>query len=389
MVNSLQLVSERGSVGGTVKRPYGPPAGGSGGFRPPAPANDNFRLPTPANDNFRVPPRQWAPRAIVRRTLPPVMRGASLFRVTPFGFAAGFVGDLLVEYLSQQIPIRGPVPASHDKWNAMGWDTRSQCSPRGPTGILRFPSSLYCGPYNGEGFEGEGVEVVGPIFGNYQFYASHFQKNAPVVYPDEWRFNIQYRYFDVKQSPDIPPYPGNEPALLGPRKLVYGRVDPASWFPEAVSPMAFRSPASGRASWAMEAQRPARSAWTSGEPSVQPAPAQWRYPRPVRRPPKKDKKLRLTVQGTAVGFAFNTVTESTDIINSLHDALPYKYQHKRPDPQGKVLAIQRHWQHMDWGLALQNLIANQVEDYIFGKIGKISARANAVADLRIQFGPAL
>lgn len=110
------------------------------------------------------------------------------------------------------------------------------------------------------------------------------------------------------------------------------------------------------------------------------------YPRPNGRPavasqpkepplPKKgnDKKHHVRIGGiwAMTRGILNGVTEGLDLLESIWKALPKSVRNKYPKtPQGKAQAILNHSGQISWPDAIQNIIENQIEDKIFGSIGK-------------------
>jgi hypothetical protein len=123
-----------------------------------------------------------------------------------------------------------------------------------------------------------------------------------------------------------------------------------------------------------------------------------------RKPRKRTKEKKLIVGVTNKHFAgmlMNIVTESLDVLDSFHKALPAKYQAKatngwsRPSPQARAKAVFTHFEHLDWPKVVKNLITNQAEDKLYGQIGKLAGKANRSAynktgvRIQIQMGPAI
>lgn len=130
--------------------------------------------------------------------------------------------------------------------------------------------------------------------------------------------------------------------------------------------------------------------------------------RPARRPPARTKEVKaaLTIRGTIVDRIMGTVTESLDMLNCAHSALPFRYQAKgrydpgryggqggwrRYTPQRQAHHVYTHWDKIDVGAFIQCVIENQVEDYLIGRLGQLTAKANRRrgAFAGSAFGPAL
>jgi hypothetical protein len=111
-----------------------------------------------------------------------------------------------------------------------------------------------------------------------------------------------------------------------------------------------------------------------------------------------EKKLILGASGK-VATVLNVVTETKDLVEAVYKALP---AHRRPKrkkgdkpltPQAKGALIIKHFAELDPAVALKEIIANQAEDKLFGKLGKVTGKANRRASkfsrMQITLGPAL
>jgi hypothetical protein len=88
----------------------------------------------------------------------------------------------------------------------------------------------------------------------------------------------------------------------------------------------------------------------------------------------------------------NPLTEALDVVDALHDALPRQLQSRRGGASGRIRALWEHWREVDVGEAIENLIWNQVEDYVFGKLaGKPAQHAAVRGKMPVGYGagPAL
>lgn len=118
-----------------------------------------------------------------------------------------------------------------------------------------------------------------------------------------------------------------------------------------------------------------------------------------RRPPGRNEKERKFVgainRRSALGKALNFVTEGLDILNALWDALPDGAQTKKKGvvtrPDQKLRDLYDNWEQVDWDRAFDNIIENQVEDYVLGKAGQKLAKANRLSGHSFGYGigPAL
>lgn len=108
------------------------------------------------------------------------------------------------------------------------------------------------------------------------------------------------------------------------------------------------------------------------------APGLRKWPSPARGR-VKERKAILNVSGTITKIA-NIVTESKDAVESIWKALP-KWARSKPEKGHRKVTMQqmladlyKHWQEVDLPLAVANLVANQVQDYVYGKASKLAAR---------------
>ncbi len=114
-----------------------------------------------------------------------------------------------------------------------------------------------------------------------------------------------------------------------------------------------------------------------------------------QKPPKgrgdRERKLR-----TKSAMAFNMVRrlfegafESIDVIEAIFDALPKHIRDRYPgakrDPFMMMDAINRHWNTIDLQEMLENLVWNEVEDFLYSRLGKMSQFA--AQDLHLSTGP--
>lgn len=87
----------------------------------------------------------------------------------------------------------------------------------------------------------------------------------------------------------------------------------------------------------------------------------------IVREPFPDKKYGAPwwlQQAAAGAFA---ATEFGDLIDSIYDALPSNRQYGR-SYLDKLDRISRYWHEINWGKAIGNIILNQIEDRVVGKI---------------------
>lgn len=116
------------------------------------------------------------------------------------------------------------------------------------------------------------------------------------------------------------------------------------------------------------------------------------------RPPKKaEKQKKVTTRVSrglfVVGTIFGTITEGMDFVRSMHAALPAKYRahswlqgpdgdwmRVRPSIRKMAEAVYENMSHVDMAAAMQNIINDQIEDFVFGKTAP-SAKVNKALGL--------
>jgi hypothetical protein len=117
----------------------------------------------------------------------------------------------------------------------------------------------------------------------------------------------------------------------------------------------------------------------------------------VAGPPRagtKEHKLMMVATGR-VKTVLNLVTESKDVVDAVYLALPaYRRPRRLVSPQEKAALIYKHFAELDPAIAVKELIKNQAEDALFGKVGKLQGKANRAGSgkynrLQIGLGPAL
>jgi hypothetical protein len=107
------------------------------------------------------------------------------------------------------------------------------------------------------------------------------------------------------------------------------------------------------------------------------------------KPPSgtKERKFASGLRIALIG-GVNAVTETKDAVEAIHEALPKKVQAKRnghldPSLQAMMGAIYDNFDELDVPQAIQNLIANQIEDAIIGRAN----RATRHLDATMGYGP--
>jgi hypothetical protein len=133
---------------------------------------------------------------------------------------------------------------------------------------------------------------------------------------------------------------------------------------------------------------------TFGEPVLMPPGVVPPHTAAAPKPGTKEKKLVLAATGAAKTL-INVVTEGKDVVDAVFKALPLKYRKGKSGlpPHKKAELIFEHFGELDAGVAITELIKNQAEDALFGRIGKIQAKTNRRASkysrIQIGLGPAL
>lgn len=110
--------------------------------------------------------------------------------------------------------------------------------------------------------------------------------------------------------------------------------------------------------------------------------------RPARPPPRgtKEKKFIANMPPGALASIVNAITESVDVLEAAYKALPKDRQkckrEKRPTggfsaatPQCMGAAVYNHLNEISGTKFVQELIENQIEDFIYGMGGRIGAAA--------------
>jgi len=106
-------------------------------------------------------------------------------------------------------------------------------------------------------------------------------------------------------------------------------------------------------------------------------------------PKTKEGKVKVSTGGLLKVLNFmGTAEEGVDLLNALYAALPreYKLKYKNTEyvktrvlPQEMLSTLYKHWDKVDKAAAVQNVINNQIEDFVYGKLGIINAEASAQA----------
>ena len=95
---------------------------------------------------------------------------------------------------------------------------------------------------------------------------------------------------------------------------------------------------------------------------------------------RNDPKYKSKIIGR-IWRAIGSVTEAGDMIDIAFASLPKSIRQmygKKPSPYDKARAVYRHWEVMDMNEFVHKLIANQIEDAIFGLWGRFGAKASKI-----------
>lgn len=107
--------------------------------------------------------------------------------------------------------------------------------------------------------------------------------------------------------------------------------------------------------------------------------------RPVRRPPKgtKEMKVRMNPVLAFIWKTFSPITETIDFINVMYECIPWKTKvaeytsrGRQPNPAEKLQIIYRNINSIDAGCVVVNHIKEQLEDQLYALGGKHIAKAN-------------
>lgn len=216
---------------------------------------------------------------------------------------------------------------------------------------------------------------------------------APIVLPlnnpDTWHISHNAHNAKPNEAPAFPyPIPYNvlprlNPAASPNRAVSYGLpnqspVPDADFYPQTVNN-----------NWSVQVQTPA--------PEPNTAPRTHTLSPPVKRGDSgtKERKTRLSPAISAILKGVSKATEGVDFVNALYDALPPQYrpryrktkhEKRAVTPQEKMKALWENADKIDISEAIENLISNQIEDYVYGKIGQQAGRNSELLGRQYGFG---
>lgn len=114
-----------------------------------------------------------------------------------------------------------------------------------------------------------------------------------------------------------------------------------------------------------------------------------------RRPPIKERKVRMSPLQAGIWASLNFATEGVDFLFVLHDALPKKYQAKRKSGWSKAAAhdaataVYVNWPRIDVGKAIENYVNEWMEDMFYAGLGRAGKNLNQLTGAPTGGGRAL
>ena len=208
--------------------------------------------------------------------------------------------------------------------------------------------------------------------------ASHLQ-----IWPSTW----------LRPNPLAWPWPALDPLALPiaqpaprprpiPRRLIPGR-----------RPNPFRAPGEQPQRGPASVPHPARGLAVEVGKDSRPQPII--RPRARPKPHTKERKFMLALNPrSGLGLLYNAASEGKDFVECFYEALPKELQKLRGWDHTIPNMLRVVWDNfdkIDWEAAFQNLVENEIEDRLFGMLGKAVGKANRArgAPAGISFGPAL
>lgn len=335
-----------------------------------------------------------------------------LARLNPW-IMGGLAAYELYEYLRQ--------PEGAPGYDMRGWDVRFQCTGGGMMyGFNHSTCTNRTATLNNWNLKagepsaiiklGQGHYVVNTTFFDdlKHFSGKYWFANTTIGYSKEF-FGVT----DPNQIP-IPQYQAQRPAVYTPpEQHLLNTIDPLSapigvplGVPKPVPyrliprlrPNPWRSPheqrQAGYDSPSLPGGRPGIPVRPDQLPTTYPTveyssnPADTPRPLPVHtlKPPgggEKEGKVKISNGERFIHNIVSTVGEVNEFIDALYKTLPSAkkvkyngtfYTKFAPTPQEKVRALYDNWAHVNYVEAIFNVAENQIEDRIFGEIGKANAK---------------
>ena len=101
-------------------------------------------------------------------------------------------------------------------------------------------------------------------------------------------------------------------------------------------------------------------------------------------PGVKERKIRVTGALAAVYRFANWITEAQDGLDAAFKALPkaVRAKYDRTDPKARDRAVYEHWTEIDLKKFLVNIVKNEAQDYVLGRLGQL--RGKSLRDLGVN-----
>lgn len=395
-------------------------SGGAGarrsGFQEPPPAaNDNVKRtppPKPANDNN---PSRSRSVATLGRSLRWAQAAHGLERLlrlselNPSFHVAHDIFNLWRGRIGDQLPVTGLKPGIYGMPSAHGWFIEGgPCDAAGAIShwlgrndpyqcvvTLTLTTAIYNSQLNTPTRSALGIYRVEGVANGRFVGASNWQGELNV----KWRtvsglaaglypaatFATYVKPGIVIQPVEIP-FPQLDPMQLPVARPVT-QPRPLPRPARVMPPNPFRSPHEQPQRGPQPASRAAPAPISRGtitviEPGVRPATRA--LPPRANKPPEKGKKEVKLKTGAAglIAKIVNAATESADLIDAIYKGLPRKIRGKAywageaTTPIERAKLIYENFDKIEWGRAVYEIVANQLEDRAFGRLGRIGAKAN-------------
>lgn len=348
-----------------------------------------------------------------------------LLRRNPYVQIASFV----FEYVQQAGIWQDAVPGGPD---LSGWEVAS-----GP----QCPGAPVYGPFRVHSATGECTTSAATVTAytttnlGYAVIGAH----RYISYKSEWEYtgvyrgNFSPRYRQLNDTPYVEPQwlEGQPERMVGWVVNEYpGRptvqIDPSQFrIPARLIPVrdAAQKPDEGNPEETKRGGAARLPNWRTRpnlviQPGTKPHPQKPDHENKPPGPGRKERKFKLALPSGALASIYGFVGETGDFVDAFHDALPegckakpvkledgprearfrynlrrgsQKREYRQPSTLEKMEALYNCFQNLDLPKALENLALNQIEDYALGKVGQITAKANARSGRAagFQFGPAM
>jgi len=385
-----------------LRRPSSPPRQGGGNkpARRSGPANDNAPRHKPSNDNLKLPPRETPPispgrlaalaGAIVRRhpALIVLNLGLMIYNHYNPGWAGKWLQSILLAqgFTANTVCLSGgSTMNSFPPFSTCGTFSSSRPSWDANIGKLRSSFLNWVAAFYPNPVKGVLTNIQISLAYSYQIpKASNTEQQAlekarkayrgmalnvmPLPTPDMWPVTMDAALVKPGQAPALaPPVPlalnkywkaPNRVVSYGPRPLPIGQV-PNDW---SVSISPKPNP------------KPAPHVHTLAPPGALGPPG---------RPKDRETKRKMSPMQAAAIKAVSSVTEGLDLLNALYDSLPPQYRpryrntsHEKLSltPTEKMRALIDNADHIDMAALAKNVVMENVEDQIYGRIGQVGGQ---------------